>query len=81
MPLAILQRGLAMQLSKGVIKAFSSSTYKATVQLAGSLSVWLEGVPVARNIPSAEVTAGRGCAVLFFDEANPDDSVVFAVWE
>ena len=69
-----------MQIRHGLIKSFDSGTYKATVQVAGSLSVWLQGVPVARNIPSAEMVAGRSCALLLFDEANPNDAVVAAVW-
>lgn len=69
-----------MEVKKGVIKSFSSSTYKATVQVAGSLSVWLENVPVARNIPSAEMVSGRNCTILFFDPTNPKDAVVVAVY-
>ncbi len=69
-----------MEVRKGVIKGFDSGTYKATVQVAGSLSVWLEGVPVARNIASAEMVAGRQCALIFFDETNPQDAVVVAVY-
>ncbi|MBI4282650.1 MAG: hypothetical protein HY672_04100 [Chloroflexi bacterium] len=69
-----------MEMKRGVVKAFDVGTYKATVQIEGSLSMWLEGVPVARNIASAEMVAGRSCAVLFFDEANPEDAVLIAVW-
>lgn len=69
-----------MELRRGTVKAFDPVTYTATVQVAGSLSVWLEGVPVARNIPSAEMVPGRKCAVIFFDPANPADAVVAAVW-
>jgi hypothetical protein len=65
---------------RGEIKAFDSGSYTATVQMAGSLAVWLEGVPVARNIASSEVIAGRRCAVLFFDGANPQDAVIVAVY-
>jgi hypothetical protein len=67
-------------LRKGVLKAFDSGTYTATVQIVGSLAIWLRSVPVARNIPSAEMTAGRSCALLFFDDANPDDAVLIAVY-
>jgi hypothetical protein len=35
---------------------------------------------VARNIASGEMVAGRRCAIAFFDPANPQDAVVFAVW-
>jgi len=69
-----------MALRKGVVKAFDSGTYTATVQVAGSLAVWLSGVPVARNIAQAEMVAGRQCAVLFFDEGNPSDGVLVAVY-
>ncbi len=69
-----------MEIRKGVVKSFDAGTYKATVQVAGSLSVWLAGVAVARNIASGEMLAGRSCAVLFFDAANPQDAVVVAVW-
>jgi hypothetical protein len=69
-----------MGIRKGVIKGFDSESYKATVQVAGSLSVWLEGVAVARNIPSAEMVTGRNCALIFFDETNPQDAVVVAVY-
>ncbi|MBM3926725.1 MAG: hypothetical protein FJ320_12270 [SAR202 cluster bacterium] len=69
-----------MEMKKGVVKAFNSTAYTATVQLAGSQSVWLYKVPVARNIGSSEMTAGRNCAVVFFDESNRDDAVVVGVY-
>ena len=69
-----------METKKAVLKDFDSVSYLATVQIAGSLSVWLQGVPVARNIPAAEMVTGRNCAVLFFDSSNPKDGVVIAVY-
>ena len=69
-----------MEVRRGVIKGFDSGSYKATVQVAGSLSVWLEGIAVARNTPSSEVIAGRRCALIFFDETNPEDAVLVAVY-
>ena len=69
-----------MTIKKGIIKAFSSSTYKATVQMEGSLSVWISSIPVARNISSSQMTTGRRCAVLFFSEENKNDAVIFAVY-
>ena len=65
---------------KGVLKAFDSGTYIAIVQVQGSLSVWLEDVPVNRGIPTAEMVTGRNVAVIFLDPGNPDDAVVVAVW-
>ena len=69
-----------MVVRKGEVKSFDLGSYSATVRLAGSLAVWLAGVPVARNIAAAEVQAGRSCAVIFFDDANPKDAVVAAVY-
>jgi hypothetical protein len=69
-----------MEVRKGMIKGFDSGSYKATVQVAGSLSVWLEGVAVARNIASSEMVGGRSCALIFFDETNPEDAVLVAVY-
>ena len=65
---------------KGILKAFDSGTYTATVQLQGSLSVWLEDVPVSRGIPTAEMVTGRNVTVVFLDPGNPLDAVVSAVW-
>lgn len=67
-------------IKKGVIKAFNAGDYTADAQIAGSLSVWLAGVKVARNIPASEVVAGRSCAVLFFDDTNHRDAAVIAVY-
>ncbi len=66
-------------LKKAAIKSYDPAAHKATVQIAGSLAVWLAAVPVATDIPAAEVVAGRECAVLFFTEDNPDDAVVVTV--
>ena len=69
-----------MNIRRGEVKSFDGTAYTATVQLAGSLSVWLSDVPVARNIASVEMVAGRRCAVLSFDESNHQDAVVIAVY-
>lgn len=69
-----------MDIRAGTIKAFDSGAYAATVQVAGSLATWLRDVPVSRGIPAGEVAAGRRCAVVFFDDANPQDAVVVAVF-
>jgi len=69
-----------MKLRKAVLKSFNSGNYTATVQLAGSYKVYLEDVSVARNLPAAEMTTGRKTAVLFFDEYNPKEAVVVAVY-
>ena len=69
-----------MQIHKATVRSFDADAHTATVQITGSLATWLDGVPVARNIPASAVTEGRRCAVLFFDPANPSDGVVLAVY-
>ena len=69
-----------METRKAVLKGFDAGAYLATVQISWSLSVWLQGVPVARNLPTAEMITGRNCAVIFFDPSNPKDGVVVAVY-
>lgn len=73
-------REAGVRVRRGDLKSFDSGAYLATVQLAGSLAAWLSDVPVARNIAASEMVAGRHCAVLFFDEPNPQDAVVIAVY-
>jgi hypothetical protein len=67
-------------LRKGVLQSFNAGSYTATVQLAGSRKVYLEDITVARNLPAGEMTAGRKVAVNFFDEYNPREAVVVAVY-
>ena len=68
------------ELHAGVLKAFNSGTYLATVQLTGSLTLWLSSVPTSRGIAAAEMVTGRKVAVLLFDPTNPADAVVAAVY-
>ncbi len=67
-------------IKKAILKAWYSGTYTATIQISGSSKAYLEGIKVARNIPSAEMVTGRSLAVLFLDKNNPADAVVIAVY-
>ena len=69
-----------MRLRKGVLRGFNSGNYTATVQMASSYKVYLEDIAVARNLPSAEMVTGRKVAVVFFDEHNPKEAVVVAIY-
>ena len=71
---------MQVEIRQGSLKSFDSVGYTATVQMAGSQAAWLHGVPVARNIPTAQMAVGRKCAVILFDSTNPQDAVVAAVW-
>ena len=69
-----------MKLKKAVLRSFNSGSYTATVQIASSYKVYLEDVAVARNLASGEMVTGRKVAVVFFDEHNPKEAVVVAVY-
>lgn len=70
---------MAAVIRKAIIKSYDAQAHQATVQIAGSLGVWLPGVRVATDIPAADVVAGRQCTVLFLDPSNPDDAVVITI--
>ena len=63
----------------GILKNFDSGTYKAGVQLAGSLTTYFDDVNVARNIASGEMITGRH-VILAVPQDNPRDAVVIAVF-
>ena len=69
-----------MSLRKAVLKSFNSGDYTATIQLAGSYKAYLEDIDVARNLPAVEMALGRKVVVIFFDEHNPKEAVVIAVY-
>jgi len=69
-----------MRLRKAVLKSFNATDYESTVQLTGSYKAYLEDITVARNLPAAEMALGRKVAVVFFDEHNPKEAVVIAVY-
>jgi hypothetical protein len=69
-----------MIVKKAELKSFNSTNYTAVICLAGSYKVYLEDITVARNLPSAEMTAGSKVAVIFFDENNPGEAVIVAVY-
>jgi hypothetical protein len=69
-----------MSIKKGILRGFNSGDYTATLQLSGSYKSYLQGVAVARNLPAIEMALGRKVVVIFFDEYNPREAVVIAVY-
>ena len=63
----------------GILKNFDSGTYKAGVQLAGSLTTYFDNLNVARNIASVDMVIGRSVIVVI-PQGNPKDAVVIAVF-
>ena len=67
-------------ISRAILKSFNPANYTASIQLTGSDRVFLEGINVARNIDSQEMVNGRELAVVFFNENNSKQAVIFAVF-
>jgi len=63
-----------------MLKNFNATDYTATIQLTGSYKAYLEDITVARNLPAAEMAAGRKVTVVFFDEHSPKEAVVIAIY-
>ena len=71
---------MKMKFKKAELRSFNSGNYTATVRITCSYKVYLEDITVARNLPAAEMITGRKVAVLFFDEHNPKEAVIVAVY-
>ena len=69
-----------MTVKKAELKSFNATNYTAVICLSGGYKVYLEDITVARNLPSAEMTAGRKVAVIFFEENNAKEAVIAAVY-
>jgi hypothetical protein len=62
----------------GILKKWHSGTYTVDVQLTVS-ATYYDQVPVARNIASGDMVAGRHVLVAVPD-GNPRDAVVIGVF-
>jgi hypothetical protein len=69
-----------MNIKKADLKSFNAANYTATIRLSSGYKAYLEDIAVARHLASAEMTAGRKVVVIFFDENNPKEAVVVAVY-
>ena len=68
-----------MTIRRGTLKAYDAATYTATVQIVGSLALWLTAVPISRAISAGALVNGRTVAVAFFDDDVPTDSMVVGI--
>lgn len=69
-----------MKLKKAELMSFNSGSYTATIRIAGGYKVYLEDITVARNLAAGEMVTGRNVAVVLFDDSNPGDVVILAVY-
>jgi hypothetical protein len=67
-------------IKRGILQAFYPATYTADCLLLEATSNFLSGVPISTSVDAATAIAGAYCAVLFFDEHNPADAVIIAVY-
>jgi len=51
----------------------------ATVEAAGTTGMLFD-VAVSHNLPASLVTTGSAALVVLFDDLNPEDGVLAAVW-
>ncbi|MCG2768276.1 MAG: hypothetical protein L6435_07815 [Anaerolineae bacterium] len=74
--------GLAgAEIRRGIVRAFTAGPPPvATVELVGAVTAHLAGIPVALEIAGADMTAGALVLVVMFDEHNPLQAVVVAVY-
>jgi hypothetical protein len=68
-----------MILELAILKNFDADTYKAGVQLAGSLTTYFDDVPVSRAIPTSALVIGNR-VILAIPGDNPKDACVIATW-
>jgi len=66
-----------MDVRRGEVKSFDSGAHTATVQVAGSLSVWLSGRAEHRIWRDG---GGQELRDSSLDDTNPQDAVVIAVY-
>ena len=66
-------------LELGILKTWNATTYKAGVQLVGSLTTYLDDISVATNIPSSAMVIGNYVLVAI-PGGNPRDACVVASW-
>ena len=62
-----------------ILKNFNAGTYKAGVQLAGSLTTYFDDINVAKNIPTTAMVTGN-YVILAIPGGNPKDAVIIATW-
>ena len=70
-----------MELRRGTVRGFDSSSFTADVQLDGSVPTWLTGARISRAIPSSEILPGRSCIIAFAsDPSDPTEAVIIAIY-
>lgn len=69
-----------MDVLRGIIQSFDSSTWLASVQLIESAGNYLSNVQVSKALMATDIVVGDYCGVLFHDDLNPADAIIIAVY-
>lgn len=69
-----------MSIKRGILQTFDPASYTASVLLFEATNYVLTGVPVANTFESSAAIPGSLCALLFFDDHNPQDAVLLATF-
>ena len=69
-----------MSLLKGTVRGYDAGAGTAEVEIVGSHGQWVT-VPVATDLDSKTVVAGKKCAVLSFDDRDSGDAVLVATYD
>jgi hypothetical protein len=67
-------------IKRGILAAFHPASYTADLLIMEATSSYLQGIPVACHMDGTSAQVNAMCAVLFFDEQNPADAVVLAIY-
>jgi hypothetical protein len=68
------EQAAASGIMRAVVRGFDSLAHTATVQPVGSVSTYLQAVPVSREVAALDV--GDRVLVMMLDEHNAGDAVV-----
>ncbi|HCI79001.1 MAG TPA: hypothetical protein DHW02_04860 [Ktedonobacter sp.] len=71
---------LTSVIKRGILQSFDPTTYTASVLFFEATSFALTGIAMANHIDGTSAIIGALCAVLFFDEHNPQDAVIIATF-
>ncbi len=69
-----------MVIKRGILQSFDPVSYTASVLLFEATSFALADVALANHIDGTSAIVSSLCAVLFFDEHNPQDAVIIATF-
>jgi len=65
---------------RGLLVSFNPATYTANVLIMEATSEYLQNVPVACHMDGTSAQVNTNCVVFFFDESNPGDALILAVY-